>query len=489
MKGIAKSLSQNIENIRKLFGEQNEDLIVKQFNVAQKSACVIYVRGLVNVEFLTKFVIAPCMECDKLSETNILQSINKEILLFPEVQEQADEKELVSSIVHGNVLFFVEGEEKALVIAIDKLQERSIQEPPTSAVLKGPREGFVENFKTNLSLIKKIVGSTSLKIEYLSVGKYTDTNVALVYIEGIADNKLMEKVKKRLKQINIDGIIDSFYISQFLEEHPNSMFKQVGDTEKPDIACAKLLEGRCAIVVDGSPIVLTLPYVLFEDIQSSDDYYNQHARATMVRFLRALSILITVLLPGMYISIQLYHYKVIPVSFLITIINQTQGIPLAPLGELLFVVILFEVLYEASLRMPQYLGISLSIIGALILGDTGVKAGIISAPAVMIVALSGITLYTVPDQASQLSLMRILFTLAGGLIGFFGIVVLTVFFVVYLSDFDNYGSPYLAPFAPSIKSDYKDGLFKKDIIYMKKRPKSIKNKNKVRLRRDESTYN
>ena len=284
----------------------------------------------------------------------------------------------------------------------------------------------------------------------------------------------------KIKKIDIDGVIDSFYISSFLEEHPESFFKQIGNAEKPDIVCAKLLEGRLAIVVDGSPMVLTLPYMLFEDFQKSGDYYNSSLRATMLRWLRLFSLVITVALPGMYVAVQLYHYKVFPLTFLITIVNSTQGIPLSPFAEILFVLILFEILYEASLRMPKYLGMAMSIVGALILGDTAVQAGIISPPAVMIVALSGITLYTLPEQVSVLSILRLAYTVAGGILGFYGIIIFTLYFIVYFNDFDNYGVPYLAPFAPKVKSDYKDALIKSSILDMKTRPKSIKTKNRRR---------
>ena len=180
------------------------------------------------------------------------------------------------------------------------------------------------------------------------------------------------------------------------------MFKQIGNSEKPDIVCAKLLEGRVAILVDGSPMVLTVPFLYIEDIQSSDDYYSDNTRASFVRWVRMISIVISILTPALYIAIILHHYKAIPLKFLITIINTTKGLPLTPFAEILFVLLLFEILYEASLRMPKYLGMALSIVGALILGDTAVKAGLISPPAVMIVAISGLSIYCIPDQAPQL---------------------------------------------------------------------------------------
>jgi spore germination protein KA len=259
------------------------------------------------------------------------------------------------------------------------------------------------------------------------------------------------------------------------------MFKQIGNTEKPDIACAKMLEGRVVVLVDGSPLALTLPFVLLEDFQSADDYYKDSSHASFVRVLRIASCFITALLPGLYIAMQMFHYKAVPLSFLVTIINSTQGLPLTPVTEILFVLVLFEILYEASLRMPEYLGIALSVVGALILGDTAVKAGLISSPAVMIVALSGITLYTIPDQANQLSLLRVMFTIVGAALGFYGIIVLGLFFVVYLCDYDNYRSPYLAPFAPIIKEDLKDSVLKVPLTQMRYRPKSVYNKNRRRM--------
>ena len=277
-------------------------------------------------------------------------------------------------------------------------------------------------------------------------------------------------------------------MSSYLEEHKHSMFKQIGNNEKPDITASKLLEGRIAIIVDGSPMVLTVPFVYLEDLQSGDDYYNNNARASFVRWIRIISIFVSILTPGLYIAIVLHHYKAIPLKFLITIVNTTKGLPLTPFAEILFVLLLFEILYEASLRMPKYLGLALSIVGALILGDTAVQAGLISPPAVMIVAISGLTIYCIPDQAPQLYILRMLYTFAGGMLGFFGIICLTIFLISYLSDFDNYGSPYFAPLSPYIKNDNKDFLYKADIVDMNTRPLSIKN-NRKNIRRSRNGKN
>lgn len=477
MRSLEVELDKNIYHISRAFEGVNE-LVKKEIKVGNKTLILFYMLGMSDTQMIADFIIKPCVMYDGVDVGP--DQFLKSVLFCGEIEKSGDIDEGIEKLAHGHSLLFFPDAKEFLYMATDKTKERALSEPPTSSVLQGPRQGFVENIKTNIGLIKKILATPSLKSENLSVGRYTKTSVAIMYLDGICDKKLVEKVKKRIKEIDIDGIIDSFYVSSFLEEHPESFFKQIGNAEKPDIVCAKLLEGRLAIIVDGSPMVLTLPYMLFEDFQKSGDYYNSSLRATMLRWLRLFSLVVTVALPGMYVAIQLYHYKVFPLTFLITIVNSTQGIPLSPFAEILFVLILFEILYEASLRMPKYLGMAMSIVGALILGDTAVQAGIISPPAVMIVALSGITLYTLPEQASVLSLLRLAYTLAGGILGFYGIIIFTLYFIVYFNDFDNYGVPYLSPFAPKVKSDYKDAMIKANILDMKTRPESIKNNNKRR---------
>ena len=324
--------------------------------------------------------------------------------------------------------------------------------------------------------------SNKLKIKDFYIGRITRTNIKLVYIDNVADKKIIKRIEEKLNKIDIDGIIDSSYISDFLAERPYSMFKQIGTSEKPDIVVAKMLEGRIAIIVDGSPIVLTIPYIMMEDIQNSNDYYTSSYMASITRILCLVGIGIAAIAPGFFIAVQLYHYKILPLKMLISIINTTQNLPLNPFLENVFIIILFEVLYEASIRMPKYVGMALSIVGALILGDTAVKAGLISPPGVMIVALSCITVYITPNISAELFILRWLFVILGGLMGFVGIMIGIIILYVYLLDFKNYGAEYLAPFTPFISSDQKDFLLNTSTINMKKRPKSIPNTNKRRLK-------
>lgn len=478
---LTKNLTANLNKIKQSFGGSS-DVIIKQFKCDFLSCALVYLKGMADVVSLSDFVTRPMQEAKNLPKQNPYLYVVNNIINFPEITEQTNLSELVTQITKGKAVLLFNGHSMAYLLELDSPKERSLTEPPTSAVLKGPREGFNENLKTNIAVIRKIFSTNQLKTEMLTIGKITTTQVCVMYLGNVADKTIVKQIVNKLQKINIDGVIDSYYVLEFLKPRQQSMFKQLGTTEKPDIACAKMLEGKIVVLVDGSPLAITLPFVLLEDFQAADDYYNISAHATFVRVLRVVSCLITMLLPGLYIAMQMFHYKAIPLKFLITMVNSTQGLPLTPVTEILFVLVLFEILYEASLRMPEYLGIALSVVGALILGDTAVKAGIISPPAVMIVALSGITLYTIPDQAQQLSLLRFLFTLAGSTLGFYGLIVLSIFFVMYLNDFDNYKAPYLSPLSPYVKTDFKDSFIKQSLPKMEFRPKTFNNKNFRRLR-------
>ncbi len=483
---MQKQMQKNVEELQQIFNN-SEDLITKAFSISNKKCSLMYMDGLVDSNEISASVLIPAKRTESLPQKQVLQYITENVLLVPDVAEETEISKVVESISQGKTVVLIDGQDTVLLLGLEKLKERTVSEPPTSAVMKGPRGGFVENIKTNVAFLRKIIASPDLITEYMTVGQYSKTQVCVMYINGIAKKSVVEKIINKIKDIKIDGVLDSSYILQFLEEYPNSFLKQVASAEKPDIIAGKILEGRVAIFVDGSPLVLTLPFIVMEDFQHSDDYYNKPAIATLLRILRVFGLVVTVLLPGLYISIQLYHYKAIPLKFLITITNATQGLPLTPFAEILFVLILFELLYEASLKMPKYLGLALSIVGALVLGDTAVKSGIISSPAVMIVAISGITLYTLPEQSSQLIILRLLCTIAGGLLGFYGVVLVTVFLVVYMNDFDSYEIAYLAPIAPLVKNDHQDTLFKKHLTDMKKRPKSIPHNNKKRIKDGKKT--
>ena len=476
-----KSASKKLNKVKQIL-HFSTDFKVREVQFFDTQLFIVYIAPLTDNNLLNESVIKPLIEFDEVVDGDVCLFIQEQVLANNEVKLQQDINQFVTELLKGRAGIIVDKTDSLLTCDVEKIVVRPIQEPPSSAVIKGPREGFNESLKYNLSLIRKKLPTPNLVVDTFSVGKYTDTQVAVVYLQDTADKNVVKEIERRISKIDIDGVVDSYYISVYLQSKPNSIFKQVGDTEKPDILVSKMLEGRVGIIVDGSPIVLTLPFILVEDLQESDDYYSQPMKVAFLRILRLIGVILAVLLPGTYVAIQLYHYKILPTEFLITIMDTTQGIPFTPFTEVLFIVLLFEILYEANLHMPQYMGMALSIVGALILGETAVNAGLVSPPAVMIVALSGLTFYVVPNQASQFSLLRILYVFVGATLGLFGILALSVWVVSYLSSFDSYESAYLAPTSPYVKPDMKDFLLKAPLNEMKTRPKSIANNKRNRTR-------
>ena len=409
-------------------------------------------------------------------DLNILGADKDSNIAEKEIAKKLDD--LIDALLHGKTIKLTES--KDYIFNTTKYDIRPVAEPPTSVVIKGPREGFTENVKVNVGLIRKRLISKNLVIKDYVVGRETKTSVKILYLKNIADENIVKKLSQKIEKIDIDGIIDSYYIMQFISSKPYSLFKQVGQSEKPDIVSAKLLEGRIAIVVDGSPIVLTIPFVLAEDLQSSNDYYSNHLRSSVVRIVRLIGAFTATLVPGIYLSLLLYHYEIVPLKFLVTIINTTQNLPLSPFLEIMFIILLFEILFEASIRMPKYLGIAISIVGALILGDTAVKAGLVSPPGVMVVAISAITIYSVPDESEIVSILRLVFTFLGGVLGLQGVLCGLIVLISYLCNHSSFGVPYLAPYSPFILSDQKDFLFKSNIVNLDTRPYGLNPKNKRR---------
>ncbi len=479
-----RSKNKDISLIDEINGEICEDAMIENetVKVSNFDVAVFYIESLINKKLFSDNVMAQIEKLERAqkqfdNENALLAEIEKDISVSS-IEEVKNKEDCLNKILGGSVVVVCGS--AAISVPIKSVEKRSIAEPPTSRVIKGPREGFVEDISTNLNLVRRRLKTTNIRIKEHFIGRQTRTQVSMVYLDGIAQDNVVSDIEKRLESIDVDGIIDSYYIESFLEDKKLKFFKRVGNTEKPDIFCAKLLEGRVGILVDGSPIALTAPYVLFEDMQSSSDYYTIPAMATFARIMRLIGLFFAILMPGIYVALQSYNYRILPINFLITLLSSIEGLSIPPLIEMLVVLFLFEIITEASLQMPNALTMALSIIGALALGNTAVDAGIISPPSIVVVAVSSVALYIIPDQISETRLLRILFTTLGGIIGLYGIVMSLVIVSCYMSSIKSFGVPYFAPYAPHIKQDVKDGFVKRPLQDMTTRPRLIVGKNKHR---------
>ncbi len=474
------TLEKNIKAVKDIL--TSEDILVFEFSAQSgKKFAVIYADGVADKPLIGELVIKPL----KYAQENSDLSAVKQLLASPEVKDGKKIQDAVKEVSDGNAVLFVDGEKDFVIIGLKKPPGRSVAEPPTQVAVHGPREGFTEDIKVNLGLVRKRLKTEKLQVKTIKTGKRSETSVSIVYIEGLCDKDLPKKIEREIMQNKIDIIPDSSYVGQFLAKRPRSLFKQCGTSEKPDVFCAKLCEGRVGVIVDGSPIALTAPYMLVEDFQSVEDYYITSYRATTLRLLRIFSIIIGLMLPALYISAQLFKIQIIPFQLLLKISSSVAGLALSPSTEMFLTLFVLEVLNEASIRMPKYVGLALSVVGALVLGDTAVKAGIISTPAIIIIAFSAICLYTVPNAVEMTTTLRWIYLLVAGSIGPFGIVLLTAYLICYIVSEQSYGVPLAAPFAPLVKSDMYDSFIKANMYTLNKRPKVLKVKEKVRLERNE----
>lgn len=459
------------KQIEKAFS--GDDLpVLREISAPRGKAAMLYHPDLTDPELCFRIVDWT----EKISDKKLsLDDIRKKCVYISETRIVYDEEEAIDCILAGDAVLIFDKTPGYLVLNVRKYDKRSITEPPLSTVTYGPREGFIEDLKTNLCLIERRVRSPSLVVKRLKIGSVTKTDVAVVFIDGIASKEVVENVLKRLKSVKTDGVIDVQYLQPYLEERPFSIFDQAGRAEKPDIVAAKLLEGRIAVLVNGTPVALTLPYLFIESVQSSGDYYQRYSYASFLRVLRMITLGFAILLPGTYIALQKYHLSVMPLKFMLTVVTALGGIPFRATTEMLFVILLFEIIRETGIRMPKAVGMAMSIVGALVLGETAVRAGIVSSPAVMIVALSSLALYTAPDEVGSTTLLRIIFTILGGLGGVYMLLIGLVYLAQYVVGINGLGAPYLAPFAPFVKNDMQDALYRSNYLNMHGLPYSFPN--------------
>ncbi len=477
MKYVTGGLKKDTDALKKLLPA--EDILTFEFVSSNGLPFVcVYADAITDKELLGEQLIRPLLHYEG---ERTAKEIGKNIT-SPELRLQKELNKLAEEVLAGNPVLLWEGMDEGIVVGTKKVFVRAIAEPSTDVAVKGPREGFIEDVKINTSLVRRRLKTGELRIENLEVGRRSKTVVALCYLEGTSVQKTVDEVRKKLGEIDIDVVPDSSYLTHFLASRPYSLVKQIGTTEKPDIFCAKIAEGRVGLLVDGSPIALTLPYLIVEDFQSSEDYFVPPYRATFTRILRLLSLLVAIYLPAFYVAAQLFKLQLFPVKLLLTIAGSIRDIPFSPSLEMLLVLFVLEVLNEASIRMPKYVGMALSVVGALVLGETAVSAGFVSTPAIIIIAFSGIGLYAVPNLIEQTSVLRLLMLLVAGSVGTYGIILATAFIILYLVTTENFGAPLLAPFSPMIGRDLRDSIVKYNLGSLKLRPRTLGSKNKRRLK-------
>lgn len=397
-------------------------------------------------------------------------------------KEEADYQLLLKYVLSGMVALIFDTEEKAIVYDIRMFEKRSIQEPSEENVMKGSKESFIEVMRMNTALIRRRIRSEHLVVETLSAGRISKTDIALIYINGIADSATVNKIRTIINEIDIDNISTPAFIEEFLVENKHSIFPQIMYTQRPDRVAANLSDGRVALVVDGIPFAYLLPCQLPMLMQSPDDYANHFFIGSSLRIIRYMSMIVTLFLPAFYIAATTYQVQMLPVQLALSTQVAKQNVPFSSASEVLGLLISFEILIEAGLRLPKAVGTAMSILGGLVVGQSAVAANLISPAVVVIVALAGISGFIMPNQdlSSGIRLSRFLLTVLAAVAGFFGLAIGLIILITHLCSLNNYGIAYISPFVDVEERNIRDTIFRFPIKYFQKR-KSMQSERRDRL--------
>ncbi|MDQ0897484.1 spore germination protein [Paenibacillus sp. V4I7] len=464
MGSISSNLGVNETYLREQF-HNCSDIILRSFILKDESKLLlIYLDGMVRLQSIEDNVLKPLIfnglpqGIDKI--VSLAEMFRCEWLPLTNVKTEETLEGLINHILQGSLGILVDGKESSLIAQVQDFEMRSIQEPKKESTLRGSKEGFVENIRTNTSLIRRRIIHPNLKMESYKIGKYTQTEVVLAYMQGLADEQVLLEVREKLDKIDMDGVIDSAYIEEWIENSSFSIFSQIQNTERPDITVASLLEGKVALITSGTPFVLILPITLWSLLQSADDYFERFVFVFLTRWIRYLMAFISLALPAIYVALSTFHPEMIPSNLMIGIATARESSPFPTVVEVLLMMFIFDGLQEAGIHLPNQLGPVVSIIGALVIGQAAVEAGIISTPIIIVISLTGVAAYTIPRYSLTLPfrLIRYLLLFFSGLLGFVGFSFGIIFLLIHLVMLESFGTPYLSPVAPF------DGTRIKDLI-------------------------
>ncbi|ABZ83626.1 spore germination protein ka [Heliomicrobium modesticaldum Ice1] len=471
------SYDENMRILKKILA--NDDLIIYRPLTLEGQdnhrCCVVYVDGMVDSDLLHENVLTRLQDVrwQQVPDDELLSLFVKRIISAGNVTTVAKVRPAIQALLYGNVLLVLDSADAVIQIEAKGWEKRAISEPETERVVRGPREGFIENIVTNLAMIRRKVPNPNLKMVYREIGTRTKTKICIVYLEGVSRKELLEELQRRLDKVQLDGILEAEYIIELIRDAPLSPFETLGTTERPDTAVGKLLEGRILIVVDGSPFVITLPYLFIEYFQANKDYYENFYYSTVNRLLRYLSFFLTTSTPAIFVALTAFHQEMIPTRLLFSISAAKEGVPFPTVVEAFLMLTAFQILREAGIRLPSPVGQAVSIVGALVLGDAAVTAKIISAPMVIVAAVTGITSFIVPEMPGVAFLLSLFFLFAASFLGLFGYIFAVIALTIHLAGIRSFGVNYLDSITSIRLQDLKDTAIRAPWWWMTYRPRLL----------------
>ncbi len=473
-KVISTDLQDNITYIKQQFGDAF-DVKYRKYNTNGKEIYFIMVDGMCDSLLATEQVVLPIIEAnfgdekgDKLihaAADKVSASIDKSIT--------NDIDEAIREAIYGSIIMLTEDAHFAILFGVQGFPKRAVDEPSTEMQERGSREAFVESFKDNVTMIRRRVRNPVFKTQVVEVGSTTKTRACVCYMSDRVDKQMLENVIERLKNSTVDTVLGSGYMQSFLDTKFSSIFSGVGFTERPDVLTAKISEGKICIIVDGTPNALIVPYLFIEHFHSMDDYLKRPYYATFIRILKVASFLFSVFLPGLYVAICTFHQEIIPETMIFGVTGQESRTPLPVMFEALFIHFIYEIVREAGLRMPKSVGHAISIVGALVVGESAVTAGILSAPMLIVVGLTAVSSFVVSTLYEPVAILRFTFIFVGGLAGLYGIMMCFAAVLINAAAINPYGTPFTSPMSPTKIGAFRDLIVRDDWKTMGKRRMKI----------------
>lgn len=487
---LTNRLDANLACFGSLLGT-NSDMVVRKFAIGTEeslSAAIIYFENLVDKNQVNESILRPItndaanIAAKKADPAQIAAYLKSRLATASSIKSTNTLGDAAACALSGETVLLVDGLDEAMVFGTQGWAQREVGLPQTEVTIRGPRESFVETLGTNIALLRRRISHPDLVVEIHKAGQKTRTTVAIAYLKGVIDDKIVDEIRSRLGRVKTDGILGAGQIEQFISDSPLSPFSTIGYSERPDVAAAKILEGRAAILTDGNPEALMVPTLFVESFQNPDDYNANPLFATLIRWIRYIAFGISVYGPAIFLALTSFHQELIPTSLFITLAAGVEGAPFPVLVEVIIMGLFFEIFREAGVRLPRPFGQGMTFVAALVVAQASIAIGLVGTSTVVVVAITAIASLVIPSQANASILIRLIMAILASIGGAYGILLGTLWLLAHMVSLRSFGVPYLAPVAPFNSTDFRqDVIFRSPLWAMMTRPRVFGWRNPQRL--------
>ncbi|WP_431026755.1 spore germination protein [Lysinibacillus sp. LZ02] len=481
---IGTKLEENLESLQTMLGKPS-DLIIREVNIGEqkRKGAICYISGLTDNNLVNNNILKNIQENSKQVSSNMLEQIYQDVIAITDIKKVRTLDKVSYAILSGSTVLYLDGSDTVLIMGTEGAEKRSIEEPQTESVVRGPRSGFVESIQTNITLIRRELKDPNLRIETHEVGRRSKQKLVVCYVAGIVNPEIVDEINRRLKTIDIDFSAGSGFVEQWIEDSFLSPFPQLLDTERPDRFVYSILQGKVGILVEGSPFALVAPVVFNDALESLEDYTQRWLIGTFLRLIRYLSVFIAAFLPAIYVALVSYHPGLIPSQLAFSIAGTRENMPFPAIVEALLMGVTFEILQEAGIRLPKLIGQTIGIVGGIVIGEAAVSAGIVSPVMVVVTALTAVASFTISNYSVAIGLrvLRLALIIIAGVFGIYGIILGYIMLNIHMVNLKSIGVPYSAPFSPKFPSDFKNLFIRPPVIALKERPSYIQPVDKQKI--------